>query len=201
MLVDFIGDRTTHSLDQQYMFGSSLLFAPVFGDEGYETEYYLPAGIWTAYTPLLGSGKPRVIEGPKWIKETIPYDQIPAFVKAGSVLPLGPPNMKMPDYDLAKNIEIRLYQIPVGATSRCDIPTGQGVEIAATLEVTRSVSQLCVTVVDGRLNEWSIRLFQDGLDNVGQTSGAQLQGLGECTEYGGFLFKVESGAQEIAIDV
>lgn len=39
-LVDFIGDRAPHSLDQQYMLGPNLLFAPVFG-----AECYLLAGI------------------------------------------------------------------------------------------------------------------------------------------------------------
>jgi len=50
-LVDFIDDRTTHSLDQQYMLRPNLLFTAVFGEEGCEPEYYLPAGFWTAYTP------------------------------------------------------------------------------------------------------------------------------------------------------
>lgn len=197
--MDFIGDRTTHSLDQQYMLGPNLLFAPVFGDEGCETEYYLPAGVWTAYTPLLGKNRPRVIVGPTWVKEAVPYDEIPAFVRPNSVLPLGPANMKRPDYELDKDVEIRLYQLDVGTTTACHIPTGKGSTIAAEVEVTRTETQIITKVVNGSLSKWSIRLFQHGLQQIGSVQGATLEGSGECAEYGGFVLTAKEGEKEIAI--
>ncbi len=62
------------------MLDPNLLFAPVFGDEKFKTDYYIPAGIWTAITPLIGTKEPRVVVGPRWFKEAVPVDEIPVFV-------------------------------------------------------------------------------------------------------------------------
>lgn len=84
MFLEFIDDRTTHHLDQQYMLGPSLLVAPVFVSADEETEYYLPAGRWTSfYNPQ------RVVQGPTWIKEKVALDDIPLWVRQGSVVLLG----------------------------------------------------------------------------------------------------------------
>ncbi|KAG8825763.1 hypothetical protein FRC17_008547, partial [Serendipita sp. 399] len=200
MLVDFIDDRTTHSLDQQYMLGPSLLFAPVFGDDTHETEYYLPAGTWTAYTPLLGSGKPRIVRGPRWVKEVVPLSEIPTYVRAGSVLALGPSDMKKPDYNLAENVELRVYHPEVGKTATCEIPSGHGAEIAATVLITSDENQVVVKIVEGLLGEWSIRLFEDPTPKIGDVVGATLDGTGEeCASHGGILFRVASGRTEVII--
>lgn len=198
MLVDFIEDRTTHSLDQQYMFGPSLLFAPVFNDDKADTEYYLPPGVWTAYTPLLGDKKPRVIHGPRWVKESVPMSEIPCFVRAGSLLPLGPQNMKRPDYNLAENLEVRLYHPEVGTKISCDIPSGRGMEIAATVEVDCTERTLSFRVVNGALDQWSIRLFQESSPQWGEIQGAQGSDT-ECEQFGGYVFKVAKGATEVTI--
>ena len=49
MFLEFIEDRTTHYLDQQFMLGPSLLVAPSFVPDTEITEYYLPAGRWTSF--------------------------------------------------------------------------------------------------------------------------------------------------------
>ncbi|KAG9056416.1 hypothetical protein FS842_010750 [Serendipita sp. 407] len=200
MLVDFIDDRTAHCLDQQYMLGPSLLFAPVFGDDNHETEYYLPAGTWTAYTPLLGSGKPRVVRGPRWVKEVVPLSEIPAYVRAGSVLALGPSDMKKPDYNLAEDVELRLYHPELGKTVACEIPSGHGAEIAATVTVTSDESQVVVKVVQGSLGGWGVRLFEDPTLKIDGVVGATLDGSGEeCVNHGGILFRADSGVTEVII--
>ncbi|KAG8938339.1 hypothetical protein FRC04_009029 [Tulasnella sp. 424] len=43
-MLEFPADRTTLHLDQQFMFGRSLLVAPVFTTDDRDTEYYVPAG-------------------------------------------------------------------------------------------------------------------------------------------------------------
>ncbi len=79
MLLEFAEDRTCWNLDQQYMFGSDLLVAPVFSAEG-EVEFYLPAGEWTNFF----SGK--VVVGGRWIRENHGFDSIPLYVRQGSSL-------------------------------------------------------------------------------------------------------------------
>lgn len=198
MLVDFIGDRTTHSLDQQYMLGPNLLFAPVFGDEDHDTEYYLPRGTWTAFSPVFGNSRPRIAVGPTWVKEKVPLSEIPAYVRPGSVLVLGPQNTKKPDYNLAEDVEIQLYQLERGSQLSCDIPTGQGREIAATLQVHYTDSKVVIKVDGGSLNNWKVRLFQDGLSTIRGVTGGILEEVGE---EGGFFIRAEKGCNEITIGV
>lgn len=79
MILEFIDDRTTHFLDQQFMLGPSLLVAPTFVAPSELTEYYLPSGKWTSfYRPE------RVVEGPVWVKEKIALDDIPLWVREGT---------------------------------------------------------------------------------------------------------------------
>jgi alpha-glucosidase len=59
--------------------------APVFNDEG-DRKLYLPEGRWYDFfgelQPVQGGGK---IE-----REAVPLDRLPVYVRAGSVIPLGP---------------------------------------------------------------------------------------------------------------
>lgn len=201
MLVDFIEDRTTHSLDQQYMLGPNLLFAPVFGDEKFETEYYLPAGTWTAITPLIGTKKPRVVVGPQWAKEAVPIDEIPAFVRPGSVIVLAPSGIKKPEFNPSDGFEVRVYEFAPGTTTTCDIPSGHGSEIVATLQVAQEGDKLTIEITKGSLEKWSIRLFKDGLASVSDVQGAALDGQGECAEHGGLLLNVDAGVTKVTINI
>ena len=79
MLLEFPDDRTCWTLDQQYMFGSDLLVAPVFSATG-EVEFYLPAGEWTN---LFSGAK---VVGGRWVRENHGFDSLPLYVRAGSPL-------------------------------------------------------------------------------------------------------------------
>ncbi|MCI1984316.1 MAG: alpha-xylosidase [Bifidobacteriaceae bacterium] len=83
MVMEFPEDPTTRTLDRQYMFGPSLLVAPVFTYSG-EVSYYLPAGMWTNY--FTG----EVVRGGVWRKETHGFDSIPLWVRDGSLLVTNP---------------------------------------------------------------------------------------------------------------
>lgn len=90
MVIEFPEDRTRATLDEQYMFGESLLVAPIFNDQG-TVEYYLPKGTWTG----LLDGKTR--EGPGWIKETFDSFHLPLLVREGHAILIGTGDR--PDYD------------------------------------------------------------------------------------------------------
>jgi alpha-D-xyloside xylohydrolase len=79
MLLEFPEDRSCWTLDQQYMFGSDLLVAPVFSASG-DVEFYLPAGTWTNF--FTGER----VGGGRWVREVHGFDSIPLYVREDSEL-------------------------------------------------------------------------------------------------------------------
>ena len=145
MFLEFPEDPTTHHLDRQFMLGPALLVAPVFVPEGEESEYYLPKGLWTSFFY-----PDRTIEGPQWVREVVPLNEIPVWVRQGSVLCLGPENQGRPDYDYTKGLEVRVYNLPEGQPVLVEVPTGAGMNIAGTIKVENKEGNI-VTTTDGDL--------------------------------------------------
>jgi alpha-D-xyloside xylohydrolase len=81
LVMDFPDDPATWTIDNQYMMGDSLLVAPAFAGEP-ERSVYLPAGEWFDFW----SGERRT--GNQRIRIKPPLEQIPIFVRAGTILPL-----------------------------------------------------------------------------------------------------------------
>lgn len=70
----------------EYMFGPSLLVAPVLRQGQTTREVYLPAGAdWFNYWTE------KKLHGGQTVTVQAPIDQIPLFVRAGSILPVGKP--------------------------------------------------------------------------------------------------------------
>ncbi|VDB97661.1 unnamed protein product [Peniophora sp. CBMAI 1063] len=144
MFLEFLEDRTTHTLDMQYMLGPSLLVAPVFVPQGEESEYYLPAGRWTNFFD-----RSRVVEGPRWIREVVSLDDIPVWAREGTVLPLGPAGKRRPDYALAEEVELAVFELAEGKEATVDLPTGAGNEYAGKAVVRRQGAEVKVTIEGG----------------------------------------------------
>jgi alpha-D-xyloside xylohydrolase len=83
LVLDYQSDPNTHSLDCQYLFGESLLVAPVLS-RSRRQKVYLPAGDWFDFWT-----KERT-PGGRWVETESPLDRLPVWVKGGSILPLGP---------------------------------------------------------------------------------------------------------------
>lgn len=82
--MDFAADPKVADIGTQYMFGPAFLVAPVTRQGDTEKDVYLPAGAdWYNYWTN------EKLAGGRWIKVAAPIDQIPLFVKAGSILPIG----------------------------------------------------------------------------------------------------------------
>lgn len=81
MLLEFPKDNTSWYLDQQYMLGSSLLVAPVFGESA--VDYYVPKGTWTNI--LDGSE----VTGPAWVSEAHTMLTLPILLRPDTALVLG----------------------------------------------------------------------------------------------------------------
>lgn len=119
MVLEFPQEPGVKDLDMQYMFGDSLLVAPIFREDGLG-EYFLPEGKWTH----LLSGEERA--GGRWYRETYDYFSLPVFVRENTLLAMGG-NEKVPDYDYTEGLELHLYALADGAEAVCEITdlTGQ----------------------------------------------------------------------------
>ncbi|MBB5084998.1 TIM-barrel domain-containing protein [Nonomuraea endophytica] len=115
MSYSFPGDATAAQQDQQYMFGSQLLVAPVTAQGASSRNVYLPAGEWY---DLWNGGR---FTGPGTKSYTAGLDTIPVYAKPGAIIPL---NLNA-DYELGgeignsvsnyTNLAFRIY--PAGSTS------------------------------------------------------------------------------------
>ncbi|CDO70687.1 Glycoside Hydrolase Family 31 protein [Trametes cinnabarina] len=157
MFIEFLEDRTTHHLDRQYMFGPSLLVAPVFVPEGEESEYYLPEGRWTSFFH-----PSRTQAGPAWVKEVVAIDELPVWVRQGSVLCLGPSGIGRPDYDFASGLEVQVYELDEGQVVQAEVPMGKGITIAGTVEAALANGEVFVRVVSGQVGLASVSYFAGG---------------------------------------
>jgi len=85
LVMDFAKDTAVLNIGDQYMFGPSLLVNPVCEYKQRSRELYLPkcAGWYDLY-----SGK--WYAGGQYINAEAPYERMPLFVKAGSIVPFGP---------------------------------------------------------------------------------------------------------------
>jgi alpha-D-xyloside xylohydrolase len=85
LIMDFNGDTQVNNIGDQYMFGPSLMVAPVYKYKATNREVYFPeANGWYD----LYSGK--YTDGGQKISVDAPYDRMPLFVKEGSIVPFGP---------------------------------------------------------------------------------------------------------------
>ena len=101
MFLEFPEDRACETLDRQYMFGDSLLVAPIFKESG-EVEYYLPKGAW--YNLLTGTQ----VEGGGWQKEKHDYFSLPLMVRPGTILAAGA-HTERPDYEYYEDVRLMVY--------------------------------------------------------------------------------------------
>lgn len=74
-------DKTAQTCNDEFLFGESILVAPVVSQGSVKRMVYLPAGEWYDYW----TGEK--VAGESWIIRDAPIDICPIYVKAGSVIP------------------------------------------------------------------------------------------------------------------
>ena len=122
MVLEFPDDMNCRYLDRQYLFGPSLLVAPVMNEEGI-AHYYLPEGRWIEFE----TGK--IVAGGRWLQHPVGFLRIPMFVRANSVLPMSAVEDR-PDYDYADGVQLVLCDIAEGSKHRVSVPATDGSEAA-----------------------------------------------------------------------
>lgn len=85
LAMDFSKDTAVLNIGDQYMFGPSLLINPVYEYKQTKRSLYLPksAGWYDLYSGQWYAGGQKIIAD-------APYERMPVFVKAGSIIPFGP---------------------------------------------------------------------------------------------------------------
>ncbi|MBC7243180.1 MAG: hypothetical protein H5T60_12130, partial [Anaerolineae bacterium] len=94
-------DRSTWHIDHEYLFGESILVAPVTSRDG-RLSVYLPAGTWFDYWTK------APVEGGRWMDIQAPLDILPLWVRAGSIIPMGP-EMDYVDQKPCDPLTLELY--------------------------------------------------------------------------------------------
>lgn len=143
MVLEYTDDPTCAYLDKQYFLGDSLLVAPIFNDKSM-AKFYLPEGKWTNY--FTGEVK----EGGKWYRETVPYTEIPLYVKPGTLLALGAKEQAVYDYE--DNVTLKLYELTDGK-SASTVVYGQDRTKRLEASVTRNGDSYRISVKGSAMGE------------------------------------------------
>lgn len=83
LLMEFPNDSKVANVSDQWLVGPSLMAAPVLQPGG-KRSVYLPHGSWYVF------GTNTAVQGDRHLEVTATLDQIPLYVRAGTILPLGP---------------------------------------------------------------------------------------------------------------
>jgi alpha-D-xyloside xylohydrolase len=103
LVMDWRADVRVRDIGDQFMFGPALLVNPVLQPDATHRALYLPdAPAW--YDFWTGAST----NGSREIDAEAPLDRIPLYVRAGSILPLGP-EIEYADEKPAGPIELRIY--------------------------------------------------------------------------------------------
>ena len=96
-------DRQVWHIDDEYYFGSEFLVAPVMNSDN-RRDIYLPEGLWVNF--FTG----QRLEGGRWYYNVeVPLDQMPVFVRPGSLIKMYPDEVdSTDDMDMSKTITIEI---------------------------------------------------------------------------------------------
>ena len=86
LVMDFGQDKNVLNIGYQFMFGPAFMVNPVYTYKAREREVYFPAGktwydFWTGQVASQGA-ETKVVPAP--------YEHVPVFIPAGSIIPFGP---------------------------------------------------------------------------------------------------------------
>jgi alpha-D-xyloside xylohydrolase len=102
LIMDFQSDQNVQKISSQYMFGTAFMVNPVTTPGSTSRQVYLPSTKW--YNFWTGTS----VNGGATITVAAPLDTIPLYVRAGSIVPMGP-ELQYATEKPADTIELRVY--------------------------------------------------------------------------------------------
>jgi alpha-D-xyloside xylohydrolase len=185
LVMDFPRDERVKDVKDQYMFGPAMMVAPVSAYKVRERMVYMPRGAnwYDFYTGQLHQGGAAV-------SVKAPASQIPLFVKAGSVVPMGPVTQYV---DEQPDAPIRL-QVYAGANGQYILYEDDGVTNAYTrgeasrIPISYDDKRGVVTIGErsGQYQGMPVRRqFQVHLIRPGVSTSASLDEVGKTVAYEG----------------
>ena len=103
LVMDFRQDTRAQNTADQFLFGPALLVNPVIEPGAISRSVYLPDATW--YDFWTGAS----LQGARSIEAQAPIERLPLFVRAGSILPLGP-DIEYATEKPADPLEMRVYR-------------------------------------------------------------------------------------------
>ena len=97
----------------------------------------------------------KVVEGPRWVRETHDFMSLPLLVRPNSILAIGNHDDR-PDYDYAEGVTLQVYQLEDGKHAITEIPSLTG-KIQMIFTVSRAGSSIVVER-QGKSKPWQILL-------------------------------------------
>jgi alpha-D-xyloside xylohydrolase len=102
LAMDYPHDPEVRDLSDQWLFGPAIMVCPVFEYKATSRSVYFPEGTW--YDFYTG----EKIEGGRRITVDAPYERIPLYVRAGSIIPMGP-DMEWTDEKPLEEVTLMVY--------------------------------------------------------------------------------------------
>ncbi|MGP4107744.1 glycoside hydrolase family 31 protein [Virgibacillus sp. L01] len=139
LMIDYPDDSRVDGLYDEYLFGQSLLVAPIIEENTISRKVYLPKGRWVD----LWGGK--VYQGPTVVLSAADVDQIPVFARMNHALLLNVNDTKQ--WGSSVGNDISQYQVPL-CKIYCDASFNQKLEdhLGNTVELSVEVSDEEITV-------------------------------------------------------
>jgi alpha-D-xyloside xylohydrolase len=149
LVMDFATDTAVSNIGDQYMFGPSLLVNPVYEYRQTKRELYLPrsAGWFDLYSGKWYAGGQKIVAD-------APYERMPVFVKAGSIIPFGP-ELQYTSEKPADTITLNIY---AGADASFNLYEDEGLNynyekgLYAIIRINYSEKEKKVTIEDRKGN-------------------------------------------------
>ncbi len=101
LVMEFPDDEKVAGLTDEWLMGQGLLVAPAL-QEGGKRDVYLPDDLWYNF------GTNQTTKGPQTLSVTSKLDEIPVYLRAGTLLPLGPV-LQHTGETSAEPLELQIY--------------------------------------------------------------------------------------------
>jgi alpha-D-xyloside xylohydrolase len=186
LAMDFAKDTAVLNIGDQYMFGSALLINPVLAYKQTKRSVYLPKNNGGWYD--LYSGKWHA--GTQHIVAEAPYERMPVFVKAGSIIPFGPELQ----YTSEKQADTILLNVYAGADASFNLYEDEGTNYNyekgsfASIPVNYNEAAKTITIEDRKGNFNGMlqkRVFMINIISPGKEHSLHFNASGKMVIYNG----------------